>query len=99
MGPYDTEGMPTDEAAPSEAQTDESDDSTEEQETGAEGVTALLPKSICPGMEPEPDQILKFKVVKTYEDEIEVKYVKGEEGSDMDRSEEQLNAMAEVPPA
>lgn len=91
--------MPTDQAAPSEAQSDESEDSTEDKETGAEGVTALLPKSICPGMELKPGETITLKVVKTYEDEIEVEYVKGEEGSDMDRSEEQLNAMAEVPPA
>lgn len=103
MGPYDTEGMPADESAPSEAQnaqTEPAGDDTPEEESGPEGATTLIPKSVCPGMDLEEGQILQFKVVKTYEDEAEIKYVKNDKGeSEMDRSEGKLNAMAEAPPA
>jgi hypothetical protein len=94
--------MPTDEAAPSEpGNTSESDadkDQGENEEAGPEGVTALLPKSICPGMDLQPGQNITLKVLKSYEDEIEVEYVKGDQGeSEMDRSEGKLTAMAEEP--
>jgi hypothetical protein len=100
MGPYENEGMPADESAPSEAQSEPAEDNTSDEKEGSEGVTALVPKSICPGMDLEPGQKLEFEVVKTYEDEVEIKYLKGDQGkSDMAKSEEDLNAMAEVPPA
>lgn len=103
MGPYDTEGMPADESAPSEAQkgqTEPAGDDTADEESGPEGATTLIPKSVCPGMDLEPGQKLEFEVVKSYEDEVEIKYLKGDKGeSEMDRSEDKLNAMAEAPPA
>lgn len=100
MGPYDTEGMPADESAPSEAQTEPAGDDKPDEESGPEGATTLIPKSVCPGMDLEPGQKLEFEVVKSYEDEVEIRYLKGDKSeSEMDRSEGKLNAMAEAPPA
>jgi hypothetical protein len=102
MDAYESEGMPGDDASPSQpeetAEPQSEDDNNDE--SGPEGVTTLVPKSICPGMELKPGQKLEFEVVKTYEDEVEVKYVNSkEEQSEMDRSESKLNDMAEAPPA
>lgn len=97
MGPYDsnTEGMPPEEAAPAQPGDESEAVDKDKDEAGPEGVTALLPKSICAGMDVQPGQTLTLKVVKTYDDEIEVEYVKGDEGGDMAASESQLNALAE----
>lgn len=95
MGPYDTEGMPAEDAAPSQSDAGTpQEDNTDE--AGPEGVTALLPKSICPGMDLKPGQEITLKVVKTYEDEVEVSYEKAdEEGNEMDASESKLTDLAE----
>jgi hypothetical protein len=98
MGPYDTEGMPPEEAAPAQPGDESEPVDTDKDEAGPEGVTALLPKSICAGMDVQPGQTLTLKVVKTYDDEIEVEYVKGDEPSEMDQSESKLNDLAEAPP-
>lgn len=101
MGPYDTEGMPSEEAAPSQPGNESEPDASNEDEAGPEGVTALLPKSICPGMDVQPGQTITLKVVKTYDDEIEVEYEKDDKPSDpseMSQSESKLNDLAEAPP-
>jgi len=45
-------------------------------ESARDGETALLPKSIFGNKELEPGAKCTFEVVKTYEDEVEVKYSK-----------------------
>lgn len=101
MGPYESEGMPSDEAAPSQPGNESesaADNPTPDEEAGPEGVTALLPKSICPGMDIKPGQTITLKVLKAYDDEIEVEYEngnEGDEGGDMAASESQLNGLAE----
>lgn len=62
--------------------------------------TALLPKSIFPDKDLEPGKVCKFRVVATYEDEVEVEYVRSEKDSgDSDEikeysAEEQIDRMA-----
>lgn len=93
--------MPTDQASPSQPGNESAPDTQEnpdDQEAGPEGVTALLPKSICAGMDIKPGQTITLKVVKTYDDEIEVEYEKGDKPSEMDQSQAQLNDLAETPP-
>lgn len=102
MGPYDTEGMPPEEAAPTQPGDESEPVDTDKDEAGPEGVTALLPKSICAGMDVQPGQTITLKVVKTYDDEFEAEYVKGGESepdSEMSQSESKLNDLAEAPPA
>lgn len=57
-----------------------------------EGQTALIPKSLCPGMEVGDE--VKLKVVGVHEDELEVAYEgKGEEGKSESESEPEPKPM------
>ncbi len=70
-----------DEASPSE--TPETPDKPMEKKE--DGETALLPKSFFEGQELKPGQQYYVEVVRSYEDEVEVRYpheVKGEEGEE-----------------
>lgn len=65
-----------------------------------EGQTALLDKSVFPE-EPKPGDVCKFRVVKVYEDEVEVEYEKedAEEKSEgkspsMDEAMGKMDSMA-----
>lgn len=42
------------------------------EESGDQGITALLPKNICPGMEPGDEMVLK--IVRVHDDQYEVAY-------------------------
>lgn len=100
MGPYDTEGMPAEDSASPSQPGNESTVDTEdkgEETAGPEGVTALVPKSFCAGMDLKPGQTFEAKVVKTYDDEVEIEYVKSDESESdaMDRSESKLDELAE----
>lgn len=69
----------------------------EDQGEKAEGETALLPKSILGGGECEPGERINLEVVHVYEDEVEVKPVKGGEPdqSELGKADDQLAAMGE----
>lgn len=101
MGPYDTEGMPGGDASATETDSQTTADKPDDSEAGPEGVTALLPKSICPGMDLKPGDEIKLKVEKVLEDEVEVSYEKGDEAepSEMAKSESKLDEMSEPAPS
>lgn len=76
----DTYYPETEEASPAPAA--ESETRSKDESEQAEEQTALLPKSIFPGGEaPEPGDVCEFEVVRSYENEVEVKYKK-EEGEE-----------------
>lgn len=84
-------GMDEDEADPS--MTGSGEGATKKDED-SEGSTALLPKSFFEGQELKPGQQFYVEIVRSYEDEVEVKYphqVK-EEGQH-DEANEKLDAM------
>lgn len=62
-------------------------DETKDEKTEEEGAgeSALLPKSICPGMDLKPGDDLPLKVVAIHGDEIEVEYSKESTKGDRDR--------------
>ena len=81
------------------------DTSSEDTET-AEEQTALLPKTILAGKQFDPGDEVVLKIVKVYENEVEVAYATGDEeetanqpmqepSPDMEASEGALESMAE----
>jgi hypothetical protein len=62
-----------------------------------EGETALLPKSLLGGGDCQPGEKISLEVVHVYEDEVEVKPVKGDEPdqSELGKADNQLAAMGE----
>jgi hypothetical protein len=62
-----------------------------------EGETALLPKSLLGGGDCQPGEKINLEVVHVYEDEVEVKPVKGDEPdqSELGKADNQLAAMGE----
>jgi len=71
------------------------DNEAEGEDNQHEGQTALLDKSVFP-KEPNPGDICNFRVVKVYEDEVEVEYVPEaeEEKSEMSQAMGKMDAMA-----
>lgn len=66
------------------------DKTSKSEESGDQGITALLPKNICPGMEPGDEMVLK--IVRVTDDQYEVAYAP--EPKD---SEEEKEPAAEMP--
>lgn len=102
----DTYYPETEEASPAPAP-ESSAEPKDESEQPAEQ-TALLPKSIFPGGEaPEPGSVCEFEVVRSYENEVEVKYSTEEEpetsppermpetSPEMETAQSQLASMAQ----
>jgi hypothetical protein len=80
-----------DEASPFETP----DDAPEKEHKEDEGATALLPKSFFEGKDIKPGEQYYVEIVRSYEDEVEVKYphqIKGEE-SDEESGHDKLEAM------
>ncbi len=92
-------------AAPSEAQSDSTDTQDQTDQTDAnEGSeqTALINKSVCPGM--KVGDKINFTITGVYDDEYEVEYNdsdkddnSGEKKSTMDESTDNLDRMAKEP--
>lgn len=83
-------GMDEDEASPSNTP-----ETPEKEGKEDEGETALLPKSFFEGQELKPGQQYYVEIVRSYEDEVEVKYphkVK-EEGDGEESANSKLEAM------
>jgi hypothetical protein len=59
---------------------DAEDDEINPQPEEAEGATALLPKSILAGKKFQPGDEIVLKVVRLYDDEVEVEYASAPEG-------------------
>lgn len=81
-----------------EAPEEESMD-TEDTDTGESvGETALVPKNVMMGKELNPGDTVTFKVVKLYEDEVELQPVseKKEEPKEM-TADEEIDMMAVMP--
>ena len=86
-------GMSDDESSPSETPDPDKPEKKEE-----EGETALLPKSFFEGQTLKPGEQYYVEIVRSYEDEVEVRYphkVKGEEkeGGDEESADSKLEAM------
>jgi hypothetical protein len=62
-----------------------------------EGETALLPKSLLGGGDCQPGEKISLEVVHVYEDEVEVRPVKGDEEKEsaLGTADDQLAAMGE----
>jgi len=93
----------SDDSAPSEAKTDtETPDSSDQSDASEESEqTALIDKSICPGM--KPGSKITLTITDVYEDEYAVTYDKSEKEespekkSMMDESSENLDRLAKEP--
>lgn len=84
-------GMDSDEASPSETP----DTPDKPKDDSEEGETALLPKSFFEGKDLKPGEQYYVEIVRSYEDEVEVKYphkVKDEEPA-ADDANSKLSAM------
>lgn len=85
----------------SETTTSSSPASPPERKDADEGETALLPKSILAGKDFKPGEEVVLKIVRMYEDEIEVEYAhdKGEESEneDMAKANSEMDMMADNP--
>lgn len=72
-----------------------------ERKDADEGETALLPKSILAGKEFKVGEEVVLKIVRMYEDEVEVEYAKGEggesENEDMAKAHSDMDEMADNP--
>lgn len=79
---------------------------SDQESESAKGQTALLPKSILAGKEFNPGDEVVLKIVRLYENEVEVEYATGEEeehpnqpmsepSADMTAAEGKLESMAE----
>lgn len=62
----------------------------------SEQETALLPRSIFGQKELKPGKECKFRIVATYDDEIEVEYVEHSETKDDDKGEAMAEAETEI---
>ena len=82
-------GMDEDEASPSKSNESDKPDKKED------GETALLPKSFFEGQELKPGQQYYVEIVRSYEDEVEVKYphkIK-EEGEGEESADSKIESM------
>jgi hypothetical protein len=78
------------------------DTAPDKNKAGDEGETALLPKSILAGKEFKLGEEVVLKIVKIYEDEVEVAYAKGEDSKEsehpeMDEANSEMDKMASNP--
>lgn len=64
----------------------------EAEDSGAE--TALLPKSMVAGMEVKAGDEIRLKIVKLYDDEVEVEYAHADEKEDSEEGMEEIAADA-----
>jgi hypothetical protein len=81
-----------DEAEPSEAPSD-GDSDMKGKDADKDGETALLPKSFFEGQSLKPGDQFYVEVVRSYEDEIEVKYGKKESMSEEKSPDDKLSEM------
>lgn len=86
--------MADDEASPSKAESDEKPTKDEDKEDDMP--TALIPKSLLAGKKFDVGEEVVFRIVHTYDDEVEIEYATGkgkkDDSTDMD-SEEMSSSM------
>jgi hypothetical protein len=61
----------------------------------SEKETALIPKSLCPGM--EPGDVIKVRIVESYDDEYAVEYVSEDDEDEEVEEEVEVTETEEVP--
>jgi hypothetical protein len=57
--------------------------------------TALIPKSLCPGM--EPGDVIKVRIVESYDSEYAVEYVSEDDEDEETEEEVEVTEVEEVP--